>query len=257
MSIPIIWSCTEPTGGLRTSMERLARQMVRDGGYDSVDILYVIYLSLSTPKSMSGGRKTACHFKVRLIGRDEGRQLVHDHRIKLEHRDQAGTSRRYQLTGKDARYDYSSMQAKNGPPSSCPKNKRLQRQAEAAGAAADRSQTAQHISGRASIATQASQANQEYRSVTTHAASTTAQPSGGSGSGAYGQAGQAQSAPSKATQGTSSAQQATSSSGWINGWYPDPYTRRGERRADGWHPDPWGQKQFRWFQGGYWSLNTR
>ncbi|RMJ16190.1 hypothetical protein BHE90_006434 [Fusarium euwallaceae] len=250
MSIPIIWSCTEPTGGLRTSMERLARQMVRDGGYDYVDIL-------STPKSMSGGRKTACHFKVRLIGRDEGRQLVHDHRIKLEHRDPAGTSRRYQLTGKDARYDYSSMQAKNGPPSSCPKNKRLQRQAEAAGAAADGGQTAQHIPGRANIATQASKANQEYHSATTHAATTAAQPSGGNGSGAYGQAGQAQSTPSKAAQGTSSAQQAAASSGWINGWYLDPYTSQGQRRADGWHPDPWGQKQFRWFQGGYWSLSTR
>lgn len=206
---------------------------------------------------MSGGRKTACHFKVRLIGRDDGRQVVHDHRIKLEHRDSVGTPRRYQLSGKDARYDYSSMQAKNGPPSSCPKNKRLQRQAQSAGAGAEGSQTTQYTPGQADTVTQTPKANQEYRSTTANTVSTANQPSGNNGTGTYGQTGQTQSTPSKAAQGAPSAQQATVNPGWVNGWYLDPYTSQGERRADGWHPDPWGEKQFRWFQGGYWSCTTR
>src|SRR6266699_1482842 len=86
----------------------------------------------SCPKSTSGGKSTVPHFKVNLMGRDGSREVSHEHLIKIDHQDKNGHTRRYQMNTKPVGYDYATLRAKNGPPSGCPRNKRLQREREAA-----------------------------------------------------------------------------------------------------------------------------
>jgi len=117
-------------------MLRIAAQIADEGEYSEVDIL-------STPKSASGGKKTSTHFKVSLKGRDNNRNVTHENLIKIEHRDSTGNTWRYQTNNRAANYDYSTLKAKNGPPSGCPRNKRAQREREAAESAAQAGEQAQ------------------------------------------------------------------------------------------------------------------
>jgi hypothetical protein len=87
----------------------------------------------STPKSTSGGKGTAVHFKVSLVGNDNGYNVTYDCLIKVEHQTSTETLQ-YQKSTKLGNDDYSTLVAKNGPPSRCPKARRLLREREAAAA---------------------------------------------------------------------------------------------------------------------------
>ncbi len=82
---------------------------------------------------MSGGKTKDPHFKVQLINKNNGHEVEHSHLIYIEHRTM-GHSWQYVMKGKDRGpdYPYSTLVAKNGPPSSCPKRRRLRRETEAA-----------------------------------------------------------------------------------------------------------------------------
>ncbi|KAM4057843.1 hypothetical protein HRG_009461 [Hirsutella rhossiliensis] len=132
MSVHVEWACSTPNGGLATAMERLARQIAEEGEYYEVAIL-------STPKTASGGRSAKPHFKVRLLGTNNRSEVTHEHLIKIEHRSATGHSSRY-VTNRQARgpgYSYETLVATNGPPTGCPKRRRLQREAEAAAGVPD------------------------------------------------------------------------------------------------------------------------
>ncbi|KAF5652294.1 hypothetical protein F25303_3421 [Fusarium sp. NRRL 25303] len=93
------------TGELRVALRRIAVEIQVLGEYDDVEIL-------SNPKTQSGGRKTAIHFKV-LLRRRYGRSTVrHEALIKLVHRNASGP--------------------KDGPPKNCPRAKREAREKELA-----------------------------------------------------------------------------------------------------------------------------
>ncbi|KAF5970534.1 hypothetical protein FCOIX_10371 [Fusarium coicis] len=120
----VFWRCS-PVGGLRDAMYRLALETLEQGEYETVEIL-------STPKTTTGGRKAAIHFKVRLHYTDNGREATHDHKIRIEHRDANGRVWNFAKNRRPPNYDYSTLQAKNGPPSNCPRRRREQREAAAA-----------------------------------------------------------------------------------------------------------------------------
>lgn len=81
------------------------------------------------PKTTTDGRSAAIHFKVRLRGSDNGRGVTHEHHIKVEHRDGNGRVWQYQKMNRPPSYDYSTLQAKNGPQSDSPRASREQREA--------------------------------------------------------------------------------------------------------------------------------
>lgn len=77
---------------------------------------------------MKDGKASKCHFKVQFTGEDNGRRLVHDHLIYIEHRQASGNTSRYQVNNRDKNYDYSTLQASNGGPTNSPYNQRVRRE---------------------------------------------------------------------------------------------------------------------------------
>ncbi|KAI1746949.1 hypothetical protein F4782DRAFT_535923 [Xylaria castorea] len=127
-------------------MLRLAIQAATEGGYDSVTIL-------STPKTITGGVRALPHFKVLLIGADDGRNVEHEHLIFLVFREDSGYERRYQMHERDARYDYSKLIAKNGPPGRCPRKRRQRRESVTSSGHASSSYTSASYDDTSSSAT--------------------------------------------------------------------------------------------------------
>ncbi|KAM3473409.1 hypothetical protein MY5147_004810 [Beauveria neobassiana] len=127
MPVELSWVPTEPRDGLKDAMERLALEIAEEGEYQEVIIL-------STPKTQTAGRSAQPHFKVELVyTADNGRKVYHEHQIYIEHQDTLGRSR-YSM-GRQSRgptYAYGTLVVVNKPPTGCPKNKRLQREKEAA-----------------------------------------------------------------------------------------------------------------------------
>lgn len=56
--------------------------------------------SRSCPKTKSGGRSTAPHFKVVLFGRDGTHKVSHKYLIKIDYQDGTGHARRYQTNSR-------------------------------------------------------------------------------------------------------------------------------------------------------------
>ncbi|KAM3479014.1 hypothetical protein MY8738_005692 [Beauveria namnaoensis] len=129
MPVVIDWKIDKPSDGLKDAMYRLALEIAEQGEYDKVVIL-------SAPKTTTAGRSAKPHFKVLLEGTDNGRQVFHQHQIFIEHQCPLG-SRRYNMNHRDSSYPYPTLVAVNKPPSNCPKNRRLQREKEAAAESPD------------------------------------------------------------------------------------------------------------------------
>ncbi|ATY60333.1 hypothetical protein A9K55_006819 [Cordyceps militaris] len=131
MPIVLEWKCPSPIDGLLDAMERLALEVAEEGEYYQVWIL-------STPKTMTGGKYANAHFKVKLFGNINGRAVVHQHCIYIEHRSAYG--RHDYVMARDERdenYPYTTLVAVGGPPSSCPMRRRLQREQQEAAALPD------------------------------------------------------------------------------------------------------------------------
>lgn len=87
---------------------------------------------------MTGGKYANAHFKVKLFGNINGRAVVHQHCIYIEHRSAYG--RHDYVMARDERdenYPYTTLVAVGGPPSSCPMRRRLQREQQEAAALSD------------------------------------------------------------------------------------------------------------------------
>ncbi|KAG9233279.1 hypothetical protein BJ875DRAFT_51197 [Amylocarpus encephaloides] len=228
MPVAVGWRCAKPTSGLREAMLRIAAQIADEGEYSEVDIL-------STPKSMSGGRKTSTHFKVSLKGRDNNRNITHENLIKIEHRDSTGHTWRFQTNNRAANYDYSTLKAKNGPPSGCPRNKRAQREAaDSATQAGEQAQSSQDYPAdgqrEREAAECAAQAGEQAQSSQDYSDDQGAFASGG-GSGRYN--------PGY----NSDTQPAGDAQSWPDGWYNDPWANE--------------SVTLRWFENGTWTDHTK
>lgn len=186
----------------------------------------------STPKTQSGGKNKHAHFKVALLGHINGRDVRHPHLLYIVHRDGNRPPWEYQTRGRGARYDYDTLQPEHGPPSHCPRNRRLQRES----AAAER----------------ATQAEEQARSSRAYTADNPGMPAPGSGGYATGgyQSGHVQSGA-----GHSQSNHAGYSLSYNSGTPPEEEDT--QRSPRDWYLDPSGTGLFRCFENGAWTDRYR
>ncbi|KAJ2896401.1 hypothetical protein MKZ38_005585 [Zalerion maritima] len=228
-------------------MLRIAAQIADEGEYSEVEIL-------STPKSTSGRKKTPTHFKVSLKGRDNNRNVAHENLIKIEHRDSTGNTWRYQTNNRASNYDYSTLEAKNGPPSGCPRNKRAQREREAAESAAKAGEQAQ--SSQAGEQAQSSQAGEQAQSSQDYSADDQgAGDQGADDQGAGDQGAGDQGADDQGADDQGADDQGAFASGSGSGGYNSGYNSGtqpvgdAQSRPDGWYNDPWASESVEFASG--------
>jgi hypothetical protein len=223
----------------------------------------------STPKTTSGGKRASLHFKVLLIGNDNGREVQHSHLLKFENRTADGRHARYPTQSNSRlRYDYSRLTPTGHAPSSSPRLRRLQREAAARGesqlsGSRDREPT-----------TGSGDRDSGSRSHTVISGGYTVSsgsytPSSGSyapSSGGYVAASRGYTvssggySSSSGGYAASSAGYPASSGGYTSssGGYASS-SRGSTSRAhpDGWYEDPWSPQRMRYYASGQWTSHTR